>query len=178
MNQGGKHFTLVEMGICDQYTRVEGRLPSHCQFQALGTSQIPILSTQLSLSHRLLAPNRQRIGTCCKCRFKNTVEIKHLGARDWYDPLIDQIGPIRPSKGQSDVLQVIDHSVTGSMTAQSPRFRNSALRVATQGQQMASFERRSYPSAEVQSAYSTALADRALHYLVWSGCWLDTNLWV
>ena len=46
--------------------------------------------------------------------------------------------PIRPSKGQSDVLQAIDHSVAGSMTAQPPGIRPSALRVATHGQQVAS----------------------------------------
>ena len=51
-------------------------------------------------------------------------------------------GPIRPpvrsSKGQSDVLLAIDHSVAGSMTAQPPGIRPSALRVATHGQQVAS----------------------------------------
>ena len=46
--------------------------------------------------------------------------------------------PVRPSKGQSDVLQDIDHSVTGSMTAQPPGICPSALRVATHGQQVAS----------------------------------------
>ena len=46
--------------------------------------------------------------------------------------------PVRPSKGQSDVLQAIDHSVAGSMTAQPPGIRPSALRVATHGQQVAS----------------------------------------
>ena len=68
--------------------------------------------------------------------------------------------PVRPSKGQSDVLQAIDHSVTGSMTAQPPGIHPSALRVATHGQQVASLGG-SYPSAEVQSVYSTAPADRA-----------------
>ena len=58
MNRGGNLFALVEMGIHDQYTRVEGRLPGRCQFQVLWTDQIPILLMQLTLSHRLLAPNR------------------------------------------------------------------------------------------------------------------------
>ena len=47
--------------------------------------------------------------------------------------------PVRPSKDQSGVLQAIDHSVAGSMTAQPPGFHPSALQVATHGQQMASF---------------------------------------
>ena len=54
-------------------------------------------------------------------------------ARAWRDQPIDRIGPIWPNKGQSGVLQVIDHSVTGSMTAQPPGFRPSALRAATHG---------------------------------------------
>ena len=58
INQGGNPFALVETGIRDQYTRVEGRLPSCCQFQFLSTGQIPIFSTQLTLNHRLLEPNR------------------------------------------------------------------------------------------------------------------------
>ena len=46
------------------------------------------------------------------------------------------------------------------MTAQPPGIRPSALRVAIHGQQVASLGG-SYPSAEVQSAYFTAPADRA-----------------
>ena len=46
--------------------------------------------------------------------------------------------PFRPSKGQSDVLHAIDHSVTRSMTAQPPGIRPSTLRVTTHGQQVAS----------------------------------------
>ena len=42
MNQGGNPFVLVETGIRDQYTRVEGRHPSRGQFQVLNTGQIPI----------------------------------------------------------------------------------------------------------------------------------------
>ena len=42
-NLGGNPFALVETGIRDQYTRVEGRFSSRCQFQVLGTGQIPIL---------------------------------------------------------------------------------------------------------------------------------------
>ena len=57
MNQVGNPFALVETRIRDQYTRVDGRLPSRCQFQVLSTGQIPILSTQLTLNHRLLASN-------------------------------------------------------------------------------------------------------------------------
>ena len=68
--------------------------------------------------------------------------------------------PVRPSKGQSGVLQAIDHSVTGLVTAQPPGIHTSALRVATHGQQVASLAGASYPSAEVQSAYSTAPADK------------------
>ena len=45
------------------------------------------------------------------------------------------------------------------MSAQPPRFRPSALRVATHGQQVAPLWA-SYPSAEVQLVYSTAPADR------------------
>ena len=70
--------------------------------------------------------------------------------------------PVRPSKGQSSVLQAIDHSVAGSMTAQLPGSRPSALWVTAHGQQVASLGG-SYPSAEVQSAYSTAPADRAIY---------------
>ena len=46
--------------------------------------------------------------------------------------------PVRSSKGQSGVLQAIDISVAGSMTAQPPGIRPSALCVATHGHQMAS----------------------------------------
>ena len=74
--------------------------------------------------------------------------------------------PVRPSKGQSDVLQAIDHSVAGSMTAQLLGIRPSALRVATHGQQVASLGE-FYPSAEVQSAYSTAPADRAVYIYIY-----------
>ena len=45
------------------------------------------------------------------------------------------------------------------MTAQPPGFHPSALRVAAHGQQVASL-RESYSSAEVQSAYPRAPADR------------------
>ena len=47
------------------------------------------------------------------------------------------------------------------MTAQPPGFRPSALRVATHGKQVASLGGGGYPSAEVQSVYSTASADGA-----------------
>ena len=52
------------------------------------------------------------------------------------DQPIDQIGPIRTPAGLSGVFQAIDHSAAGSMTAQSPGFRPSALRLATHGQQV------------------------------------------
>ena len=74
--------------------------------------------------------------------------------------------PVRPSKGQSGVLQAIDHSVAKSMTAQPPGIHPSALRVATHGQQVASLRGGSYPSAEVQSAYSTAPADKATFFFL------------
>ena len=70
--------------------------------------------------------------------------------------------PLRPSKGQSSVLQAIDHSVARSMTAQPPGSHSSALRVTAHGQKAALLGG-SYPSAEVQSAYSTAPADKASH---------------
>ena len=71
--------------------------------------------------------------------------------------------PVRPSKGQSSALQYIDHSVAESMTAQQQGSRPSALRVAAHGQQAAPLEVGSYPSAEGQSAYSTAPADRVIN---------------
>ena len=55
MNQEGNSFDL---GIRDQYTGTAGRFPSLCQFQVLSTGKIPILKTQLTLSHHLLAPKR------------------------------------------------------------------------------------------------------------------------
>ena len=57
--QGGNPFALVETGIPDQYTRVGSRFSSYCKFQVSSSGQIPILSKQLTLSHRLLAPKRQ-----------------------------------------------------------------------------------------------------------------------
>ena len=45
--------------------------------------------------------------------------------------------PVRPSKGQSGMLQIIDHYVTEIMTAQPPGSDPSALQVATHGQQVA-----------------------------------------
>ena len=69
-------------------------------------------------------------------------------------------GPIRPSKGQSSVLQAIDHSIAGSLTVQPPGSRPSALRVAAHGQRWSHWVG-SYSSSEVQSAYSTSPTDRA-----------------
>ena len=68
--------------------------------------------------------------------------------------------PVRPGKGQSSVLQAIDHSVAGSMTAQPRGSCPTALRVAAHGQQAAPLGWGLTPSAEVQSAYSTAPVDR------------------
>ena len=66
----------------------------------------------------------------------------------------------RPSD-QVRAKMAIVYSVAGSMTTQPPGIRPSALRVATHDQQVASLGWRSYPSAEVQSAYFTAPGDRA-----------------
>ena len=65
--------------------------------------------------------------------------------------------PIRPSKGQSSVLQAIDHSVDRSVTAQPPGSHPSALQVTAHGKQ-----------AEVQSAYSSAPANRAICYCLFT----------
>ena len=65
MYQGGNPFALVETGIHDHYTRAECRLWSRCQFLVLGTGKIPILPTQLTLSYRLLAPNKEGSGVFC-----------------------------------------------------------------------------------------------------------------
>ena len=45
--------------------------------------------------------------------------------------------PVSRSKGQKGMLQAIDHSVAGSMTAQPPGSCLSALRVAAHSQQVA-----------------------------------------
>ena len=58
MNQERNPFAIVETGARNQYIRAESRFPSRCQFQVLSIGQIPILSTQLTLSHRLLARRR------------------------------------------------------------------------------------------------------------------------
>ena len=63
MYQGGNLFGLVETGIHNQYTRAESRFSSRCQLHVLSTSQSPILSTQLTLSHLLLAPKRSYLPT-------------------------------------------------------------------------------------------------------------------
>ena len=44
-NQEDNPFALMKTGVCDQYTRIESRLPSRCQFQVFSTGQFPILST-------------------------------------------------------------------------------------------------------------------------------------
>ena len=141
--QGENPFTLVVTGIHDQYTRAESRSLSGCTFQVISTSQIPILSTQLTLSQLLLATKRKGSGTCIKWGFKSMARIKHIGAWGWHDQPIDRIGPIRPPLS---VLQFIDHSVAGSMTAQPPGSRPSVLQEAI--------------VAGVQSAYFTAPTNR------------------
>ena len=59
------------------------------------------------------------------------VGIKHIAARAWHDQPVVRIGPtwlpIQPSKGQSGVLQVTDHSIAGSLTAQPPESCPSTL---------------------------------------------------
>ena len=89
---------------------------------------------------------------------KNKHVLGHVGTSRFIGSGSIQL-PVRPSKGQSDVLQAIDHSVAGSMTAQRAGFRPNVLRVTIYSQQVASLWV-SYSSAEVQSAYSTAPADR------------------
>ena len=42
-NQVGNPFAFVVTGICNQYTRVEGRFPNRCQFNFLSTGRILIL---------------------------------------------------------------------------------------------------------------------------------------
>ena len=76
-----------------------------------------------------------------KSRLDNTFgRKKHTYARAWQEQPINRIGPIwppiRPSKGRSGVLQIIAHSVTGSMTAQPTGFHSNAWRVATHSQQV------------------------------------------
>ena len=58
MYQWVNSFAFVGMEIHNQYTRAESRFSSCCQFQVFSTGQIPILSTQLTLSHCFLAPKR------------------------------------------------------------------------------------------------------------------------
>ena len=59
---------------------------------------------------------------------------------------------VRPNKAQSGVLQAIDHSVTGSMTAQPTGHHRRPTGGPSGG---------SYYSTEVQAAYSIASVDRA-----------------
>ena len=98
------------MGIHDQYTWARSRFLRHWQFQVFTNDQIPILTTQLTLSHRLLAPKRYGLGICCKCRLKSTVRIKHIDARAWHNQPFDWVWPIQPSvklsKVQSGELRV------------------------------------------------------------------------
>ena len=120
------------------------------------TAVISPTSAQLTVSPRLLAHmEKKKVGNS-SAKVDWIVPQEHIV---WYDRenkknkttyVLGHVGtsrligsgpirpPVRPSKGQSGVLQAIDHSVTGSMTAQPPGIRPSALRVATHGQQVAS----------------------------------------
>ena len=161
MYQEGNPFALAETAICDQYTRAEGRFPSRCQFQVLSSGEIPILSKQLTLSHRLLTPNI-RVGNLHKCRFKSTVMINvQLLGLDMTSRLIGS----GLSDRLSDKVRVkvvcckTLTTVAEPMTFQSPGYHPNALRITTHSQQVDLL--RSYPFAVVQSAYSTAPVVRA-----------------
>ena len=102
-----------------------------------------LLSTQLTFSPRLLAPIKNGWELFRRCRLISTFGRKKNMQVLEHDKTSRLIGsgpirpPVRPSKGQSSVLQAIDHSVAGSMTAQPPGSRPSVLRVAAHGQQVA-----------------------------------------
>ena len=123
INQGGNQFTLAEMGIQYQYTHAKSMILSLCQILLL------------------FRKSRSNSSTGADCmiwsREKQTYVLGHVGT-NW----LIRSGliwlPVRPSKGQSDGLQTIDHSFARSMTAQQLRFCPSALRVTTLGQQVAS----------------------------------------
>ena len=91
------------------------------------------------------------MGACCMCGLKNMVETKPTGARSWHKQLIDQIEPVQIlgfSKGQSGVLQG-----QVQLNHKDPALRHyRLLPMPCWG--------KSYSSAEVQSAYSTASANR------------------
>ena len=57
----------------------------------------------------------------------------------YYDSAVHRFNHYTTRTPHSGELQIIDHSVAGSMTAQPPGFRLSPLRVATHGQQMVPF---------------------------------------
>ena len=99
-----------------------------------------LLSTQLTLSPHLLAPIKRGWELFRRCRLNSTFGRKNMQVvrhdkTSWLIISGPIRPPIRPSKGQSSVLQAIDHSVAGSMTAQPPGSCPSALRVAAHGQQ-------------------------------------------
>ena len=71
--------------------------------------------------------------------------------------------PVRPSKGQSSILQAIDHSVAGSMTAQAPESRRPRPTGGLIGG--------CYLSEEMQSAYSKA-PDVCLRFFVVMFFWV------
>ena len=116
---------MIESRIQGHYILADSWFSSRCQFQVFRSGQIPILSTQLTLSNCLEAPKRQWLKICCKFRWKRTVSIKHIGSWAWQDQPIDQIGLIRPSvypsKSQIGGLQVIwslgCHAKYGSTTS-------------------------------------------------------------
>ena len=102
-----------------------------------------LLSTQLTFSPRLLAPIKLKGWELLhKCRLNTTFGRKNIQVlrHDKTSWLIES-GlirlPVRPSKGQSSVLQAIDHSVAGSMTAQAPGSCPCTLQVAAYDQQAA-----------------------------------------
>ena len=158
MNQGGNPFALAETRIQNQYIHAKSMILSLCQIMLFKKQQShsghksylssidpqPLPSSTYgkkrvgnsSAKVDLIVPQEQIVWYDRQSK-KITYVLGHVGT----SRLIGS-GPIRPpvspSKGQSDVLQAIDHSVTGSMTAQPPGIRLSALRVATYGQQVAS----------------------------------------
>ena len=139
-NQGGNPFALAETGIQYQYTFAKSTILGLCQILLLITQQSnsahkSYLSAQLILSkNSAKSKSSNSIKADCMIRSgeNQTYVLGYVGT----SRLVGS-GPIRslvrPSKVQSDVLQIIDHSVVGSMTAQPPGFRPSALLVAAHG---------------------------------------------
>ena len=103
------------------------------------------------------------LGVGHKCRLKNMVGTKRIGARVYCEQMIDLIEPVQlpviPCKGQRGMLQVTwplsyqvkDCSTSKIMHHKWPHTANNV-------------NWGSYPSAEVQSAYSTAPFYKAPFY--------------